>query len=105
VNRDSSVRVNGSFHSEAEDIFDRLERGSDFEFSEERLLLFESFLESEVRDLLSGGVNLVVIISSEFLVENLLSLLDLGGIFSDTGTDEVVLEPAIGSFDLPSGLG
>ena len=39
VNRDSSVRVNGSFHSEAEDIFHRLERGSDAKFSEERLLL------------------------------------------------------------------
>ena len=34
-----------------------------------------------------------------------MSLLDLGDIFSDTGTDEVVLEPAIGSLDLTSGLG
>jgi hypothetical protein len=40
VNRDSSVGVNGSIHSKAEDIFYRLERGFDFEFSEERLLLF-----------------------------------------------------------------
>jgi len=31
--------------------------------------------------------------------------LDLGDIFSDTSTDEVVLEPAVGSFDLTSGLG
>jgi hypothetical protein len=62
VNRDFSVSVNSSFHSEAEDIFDRLERGSDFEFSEERLFLFESSLKSKIRDLLSGGVNLVVVI-------------------------------------------
>jgi len=39
------------------------------------------------------------------LVKDSLSLLDLGDIFSDTGTDEVVLEPAVGSFDLASGLG
>jgi hypothetical protein len=81
-----------------------LERGFDFEFSEERLFLFESFLESKIRDLLSGGVNLVVVISSEFLVEDPLSLLNMGDIFSDTGSNEVVLEPAIGSFDLASGL-
>jgi len=46
----------------------------------------------------------VMVISSEFLVENLLSLLDLGDIFSDTGSDEVVLEPAVGSLDFASGL-
>jgi hypothetical protein len=38
--RDFSVRVHGSIHSEAENIFDQLERGPDFEFSKERLLLF-----------------------------------------------------------------
>jgi hypothetical protein len=61
-------------------------------------------LESKIRDLLSGGVNLVVVISSEFLVEDPLSLLNMGDIFSDTGSNEVVLEPGIGSFDLASGL-
>jgi hypothetical protein len=39
VDRDSSIRVTGSVHSEAEDIFDRLIRGFDCEFSEERLIL------------------------------------------------------------------
>jgi len=81
-----------------------LERGSDFEFSKERLFLFEGSLKTKIRDLLSGRVNLVVVISSEFLVKDFLSLLDLGDIFSDTGSDEVVLEPAVGSFDLASGL-
>jgi hypothetical protein len=40
VDRDSSVRINGSVHSEAKDIFHRLIRGVDGEFSEERLILF-----------------------------------------------------------------
>ncbi len=40
VDRDSSVRINGSVHSEAEDILHRLIRGVDREFSEERLILF-----------------------------------------------------------------
>jgi len=82
-----------------------LERGFDAKFPEERLLLFESSLKSKIRDLLSGGVDLVVVISSEFVVEDPLSLFDIGDIFSDTGSDEVVLEPPVGSFDLTSGLG
>lgn len=61
-------------------------------------------MKSKIRDLLSGGVNLAIVISSEFLVKDLLSVLDLGDIFSGTGTDEVILEPAIGSFDFASGL-
>jgi len=61
-------------------------------------------LKSKIRDFLSGGVNLVVVISSEFLVKEFLSVLDFGYIFSDTGSDESVLEPAVGSFDLASGL-
>ena len=36
VDRDSSVRIDGSIHSETEDIFSRLERGLDLEFSKER---------------------------------------------------------------------
>jgi hypothetical protein len=40
VNRDSSIRVNGSIHSETEDIFSRLERWLNFKFSEEGLFLF-----------------------------------------------------------------
>jgi hypothetical protein len=40
VNGDSSVRVDGSVHSEAEDILYGLIRGFDCKFSEERLILF-----------------------------------------------------------------
>jgi hypothetical protein len=62
-------------------------------------------LKSEIRDFLSGGVNLVVVISTEFLVQDPLSLLDIGDILPDAGSDQSILEPAIGSFNLASGLG
>ena len=81
-----------------------MERRFDLKFSKERPFLFEGPLKSKIRDLLSGGVNLAIVISSEFLVKDLLSVLDLGDIFSGTGTDEVILAPAIGSFDFASGL-
>ena len=50
-------------------------------------------------------MNLLVVISVEFVVKNPLGLFDFGDILSDTGSDESVLEPAIGSFNLASGLG
>jgi hypothetical protein len=105
VDRDSSVRVNSSVHSKAEDIFDRLIRGFDLKGSEERTFFSESLLEPEIGDFLGGGMNLLVIISVEFVVKNPLGLFDLGDILSDTGSNQSVLEPTIGSFDFASGLG
>jgi hypothetical protein len=61
-------------------------------------------LKTKIRDFLGGGVNLLVIIPVEFKIKNPLSLFDLFDVFSDTGADESVLEPAVGSFDFASGL-
>ena len=105
VDRDSSIRVDGSVHSKAEDIFDRLIRGFDLKGSEERTFFSESLLEPEIGDFLGGGMDLLVIISVEFVVKNPLGLFDFGDILSDTGSDESVLEPTIRSFNLTSGLG
>ena len=46
-----------------------------------------------------------MVIPVEFEVKNSLSLLDLGDILSDAGSNQSVLEPPIGSFDFASGLG
>jgi hypothetical protein len=105
VDRNSSISVDGSVQSKAEDIFDRFIRGFDVKGSEERAFFSESLLEPEIGDFLGGGVELLVIIAVEFMVKNPLSLFDLGDILSDTGSDESILEPAIGSFNLTSGLG
>jgi hypothetical protein len=105
VDRDSSVRVNSSVHSKAEDIFDRLVRGFDLKGSEERTFFFEGFLEPQIGDFLCGGMDLLVVISVEFMVKNPLGLFDFGDILSDTSSDESILEPAIRSFNLTSGLG
>jgi len=104
VDRDSSVGINGSVHSEAEDIFHRRIRGFDRECSEERLILFQGSLESQTGDFLGRGVKLAVVISVEFMIKNPLGLIDFGDILSDTGSDQSVLEPAIRTFNLASGL-
>jgi hypothetical protein len=49
-------------------------------------------------------VKLLVVISVEFMIKNPLGLFDFFNLFSDTGADESVLEPAIGSFHFALGL-
>jgi hypothetical protein len=49
-------------------------------------------------------VNLKIVISMDFLSKDLLGRFNIGDIFSDTGSNQMVLEPTIGSFDFASGL-
>jgi hypothetical protein len=49
-------------------------------------------------------MNLVVVIPAEFLVQDLLGMVDLSDVLSDTGSDQPILEPAIGPFDLAVSL-
>jgi len=79
-------------------------RGFDLKCPEERAFFFESFLEPKIGDFSCGGMDLLVIIAVEFMIKNPLGLFDFGDILSDTGSDEVVLEPTIRSFNLASGL-
>jgi hypothetical protein len=65
------------------------------------VLLFQSSLKTEIRDLLGSGVNLSVVISMDFLAKDLLGGFDVGDIFSDADSDQAVLEPAIGAFHFP----
>jgi hypothetical protein len=61
-------------------------------------------LETGIGDFLGSGMDLAVVISKEFLVEKPLGLLDLGHLFSDTGSDQAVLKPAIRPFNFSPGL-
>ena len=105
ADRDLPIRVYDSIHSEAEDILRGLERGRDFELSKERLPFLQGSLKTQIGDLLSGRVNLAVVITVDLLSEDLLSRFDVGDIFPDTGSNQMVLEPTVRSFDLAFGLG
>jgi hypothetical protein len=61
-------------------------------------------LESQIGDFLGGGVDLLMVISVEFMIKNVLGLFDFFNLFSDTSADESVLEPTIGSFHFALGL-
>ncbi len=105
VDGNSPVGIDGSFESEAEDVLWVDERGRDFKRPEQGLVFADGFLEAEVRDFFGGGVELVVIVAVEFLIEHFAGLFDVGDILAGTGSDEVVLEPAVRAFDLTFGLG
>ena len=49
-------------------------------------------------------MNLLVVISVEFMVKNPLGVFEFFDVFSDSGADESVLEPTIGSFHFAFGL-
>jgi hypothetical protein len=49
-------------------------------------------------------MNLMVVILVDFLAQDLLGRFEVGDIFSDTGSNQMVLEPTIGAFDFASGL-
>jgi hypothetical protein len=105
ADRDLPISVHDSVHTEAEDIFRGLERGRDFKLSKQRPLLLEGSLKTKIGNLLGGRVNLAVVISMDFFSQDLLGRFDIGDIFSDTGSNQMVLEPPVRSFDLSLRLG
>ena len=49
-------------------------------------------------------MNLLIVIAMDFVPEDLLGGLDVGDIFSDTGSDQAVLKPAVGALHFRFGL-
>jgi hypothetical protein len=61
-------------------------------------------LKTEIRNLLSSGVNLSIVISVDFLPKDLLSRFDIGNIFSDTNSNQPVLKPTVRALHFSFGL-
>jgi hypothetical protein len=61
-------------------------------------------LKTKIENFLGSRVNLTVVISMDLLSQDLLGRFNIGDIFSDTGSDQAVLEPTIRSFDFAPGL-
>jgi len=98
VNRDFAVSVRGAFKTETEEIFGRFKRRRDFEFPEEALFFFEGLLKSKKGNLSGRGVDSFVIVLADFVFEDLAGLVNGGDILPDTGPDQMILKPAVGSF-------
>ena len=61
--------------------------------SRKRDRLSKGSLKTKIGNVLGSRVNLSVVISVDFLSKDLLGGFDVGDIFSDTGSNQMVLEP------------
>ena len=66
IELDSAVRVDGSFFSQAEDIFGGRIRGGQREGTEEGSTAASCFFKADVRYLASGGVKTLMVIAKDF---------------------------------------
>jgi hypothetical protein len=81
VNGYSSVGINGSLHSQLEDILHRLKRWSHLKVPKQRFLLLQRPLKPEVGHLLGGGMDLFVVVPVDLVVQHPLGLSDIGHTF------------------------
>lgn len=61
-------------------------------------------MNTNIRNLLGGGVNLSEVVSMDFMPEDLVGGFDFGDTFSDTDSDQPILEATIRTFHFPFGL-
>lgn len=104
VERDSAIGIRRALDADAEEVLGRLEGRRQRERPEERWLGLQRLLEAEGRDLARGRVDPAVVVVVDFRGQELVGLSEGRDIFPDTGPDEVILQPAVGPFDLPLGL-
>ena len=100
IERDSAISIYGALDAEAEEVFGRLEGRRQCEGPEERLLGPERSLEAQIRDFAGRGVDPLIVVVMDFLREEAIGVTDRRDVLPQAGPDEVVLQPAVGPFDL-----
>lgn len=104
IQGDSPIRIGGTLDPEAEEVFGRLEGWRDGEWTKERLFIFQGPLKAKVWDFFRSGMDSLVVVLMDFLGKDLVGRGDIRNILPDTGAHQMVLDPAVGAFDLTLGL-
>ena len=68
--------------------------------TEEAVAGFSGVLETQAGDLAGGGVDLVVIVTVDFVSQNAADIIQGGEVLQGTGADDAILEPAVRTLDL-----
>ena len=100
-----TVSVDYSCFFQAEHVFGGTVRFGKDERPEQGSAGSSGLGEAEVWDHARRGVNLEMIVAMDLFLEDLANLLDRGELFQGGGSDDAVLEPTVGTFDLALGLG
>lgn len=103
VERDSPIGIDLSSESITKNIVESLIRFWQGKGSEEASLFRHGFFESGVRDFLRGRMDSLEAVLVEFQIKNFSGLLYFCDPFPDTGSHQMVLEPAIRSLHFSLG--
>jgi hypothetical protein len=90
---DSAVAIDGSGFSQAEDVFGGSVRFGKREAAEETIARLFGVGEANGGDLAGGGMDLVIIVAMDFIVQDGASVSQGGDVFECAGADNSILEP------------
>lgn len=103
--RNPSIAVDHPGLSQAKDVLGRRVRFGQGEGAEQAVSCSPGFLEADAGDLLGGGVDLMIVVAIDLLSQDRAGFFKGGDVLIDTRSDNSVLQPAVGPFDLAFGLG
>lgn len=103
VEGDSAIGIDGPLEAVAENIVECLVGLWNDKGPEETSLLLSGFFETQRRDLSGRRVNSLVPVLIDFPIQNFPSLLDRPDSVPHARSDQMILKPAIGPFDLSLG--
>ena len=103
--RNPPVAVDHPGLPQAEHVLDRRIWFGQGEGTEEAVPCGPGFLKADAGDLLGSGVDLMIVVAIDLLSQDRTGFFKGGDVLIDTRSDNSVLQPAIGPFDLAFGLG
>ena len=103
--RNPPIAVDHPGFSQAKNVLGRRVWVRQEEGAEEAVPCSPGFLEADAGDLLGSGVDLMIVVAIDLLSQDRAGFFKGGDILVDARSDNAVLQPAVGSFDLAFGLG
>ena len=103
--RNLPIAVDHPGLSQAKDVLGRRVWFGQGEGTEQAVACSPGFLEADAGNLLGDGVDLMIVVAIDLVSQDRSSFFKGGDVLIDTRSDNSVLQPAVGPFDLAFGLG
>jgi hypothetical protein len=102
--RDPSITVDGSGHTQTEDILGRRVGLGQVERAEEAVAFLPGPIETDTGNLFGGGVDLAMVVAIYLLLEHSPNIFHLSYLLQGAGANNAILQPLVRSLDLSFGL-
>ena len=103
--RDTSVAIDDSGLAQAEDVLGRSVRFGQAEWAKQAIAFLLGSMEAHTGNLLGRGMDLVIVVTVDFLLEDGTNLFDPDDVLQSTGAHDAILQPLVRPLDLAFGLG